>query len=342
MSIGGRTLVVIGASAGGVEALRQLVSELPGDLPASVVIVLHVPPSGTSVLPAILSRHGALPCTAATHGAPLMPGRIYVAPPDNHVLVRDGHLCLDRGPKQNGHRPAIDPLFESAAHAAGRGVIGVILSGTRDDGSVGLGAIKLHGGLAVVQDPDDALYPGMPANAIERVAVDFVVPLAEVGGVIGDLVHGRLDADPAPPEPAAPPPRAVPPMQGGELSANPAMPENQAAGLSCPECGGTLWSVGEDPVRRFRCRIGHTYSDESLLDEQRRAVEAALWTAVRALEEHAALLRRMSRRAHDAGRTASAQHFARRAEQLDEQAAVVREHIVPPALESQPDAAAEA
>jgi two-component system chemotaxis response regulator CheB len=342
MGAGGRTLVVIGASAGGVEALTRLVADLPADLPATVVIVLHVAPSGKSVMPAILSRHGILPAAAAADGAPLAPGRIYIAPPDNHVLVRGRELVLDRGPKHNGHRPAIDPLFESAARAAGEKAVGVILSGTLDDGSAGLAEIKLRGGCTVVQDPEDAMYPNMPAAAIARVEVDHVVPLSAMGALIAELV-----ADPARPPPTpAPAPRepeqAVPPMQGGELSAGPAMPEGGALGLSCPDCGGTLWSVGEGPMHRFRCRIGHVYSEQSMLVEQGRALEGAMWAAVRALEERAALLRRMARRAREGGHVRSAHRFETHAGELDERAAIVRVHIVPPALESDSGAVAEA
>ena len=198
MGVGGRSLIVVGASAGGVQALTRLVGGLPADLPATVVVVLHVPSTGSSVLSAILDRHGELPATPASQGARLLPGRIYVAPPDHHVLVGDGELLLDRGPKHNGHRPAIDPLFESAAHALGAGVIGVILSGTRDDGTAGLGEIKRRGGLAVVQDPDDAAYPSMPENALERVDVDHVVDLEGMGALLTSLVSDPRDPDPGP------------------------------------------------------------------------------------------------------------------------------------------------
>jgi two-component system chemotaxis response regulator CheB len=285
-------------------------------------------------MPEILNRHGQLPAAAASNGAPLAPGRIYVAPPDNHVLVRDGELVLDPGPRHNGHRPAIDPLFETAARAAGEQVVGVILSGTLDDGSAGLAEIKLHGGCAVVQDPEDALYANMPAAAMARVEVDHVVPLSAMGALIAELVRDPAKPQPAPAAVPPAPVHAVPPMQGGELSAGPEMPEGEAVGLSCPECGGTLWSVGEGPTHRFRCRIGHVYSEQSMLAEQGRALENAMWTAVRALEERAALLRRMSRRARENGHVRTARRFEDHAADLDQRADTVRVHIVPPALEA--------
>ncbi len=189
----GHDIIVIGASAGGVEALTNLVSLLPGELPASLFIVLHVPPHGSSVLPRILGRKSQLPVVHASHGEPILPGRVYVAPPDHHLLIRRGVIHLSRGPRENGHRPALDPLFRSAAVAYGPRVVGVVLSGSLDDGTAGLEAIKQRGGLAMVQDPNEALYPGMPRSAVETVAVDHVAPISELAVLLDHLAHDAVE-----------------------------------------------------------------------------------------------------------------------------------------------------
>jgi two-component system chemotaxis response regulator CheB len=181
-------IVVVGASAGGVEALAELAASLPAslpaNLPAAVFVVLHVPATGTSALPDILSRHGPLPASHVKDGELVERGRIYVAPPDQHVLLRGGHVHLTRGPRENGHRPAVDSLFRSAAREYATRVIGVVLSGALDDGTAGLLAIKSRGGVAVVQEAGDALYPGMPCHALEHVRVDHVVAVASMGKLL--------------------------------------------------------------------------------------------------------------------------------------------------------------
>jgi two-component system chemotaxis response regulator CheB len=331
-----RCLIVVGASAGGVEALGQLVAALPDDLPAAVAVVLHMAASGTSVLPAILDRAATLPTRAATDGEPICAGRVYVAPPNVHLVVEDSTFALRHGPRENGHRPAIDRLFMSAAAEWGRGVVGVVLTGTLDDGAAGLAMIKTRGGCAVVQDPEDALYAGMPANAIARADVDHVVALRDIAPLLAELVAERdrpvSEEDITAGEHAEAP--------GPELDAGPTMPAGDASGLSCPECGGSLWYVIEQGAPRFRCRIGHAYSEASLLDEHGRSLEIALWTALRALEERAALLRRMAHRAEDSGHPHSARNFGEQARQLDHHAEVVRHHIVPSAMAAGEDSAA--
>jgi two-component system, chemotaxis family, protein-glutamate methylesterase/glutaminase len=303
-----RDLVVIGASAGGVEALKAVASRLPRDLPAAVCIVLHIAPTSTSALAVILARAGELPCRPATDGEVLRPGHILVAVPDHHLIVEDGTARVTVGPRENNHRPSIDTLFRSAAHAHGRGVVGVVLSGTRDDGSAGLALIKSHGGAAVVQDPEDALYPGMPSNAIAHVAVDAVAPAALVADAIVALVHGA----PLPDDVRASDPTIGPRAQDEHLT------------LVCPECGGVLSERDEHGVPQWRCHVGHLYSADSLGEAQGGAVEAALWTALRSLEDRAALMRRLAEHAEQRGRPRSSAMFGRQAERAQRQADLVR------------------
>jgi two-component system, chemotaxis family, protein-glutamate methylesterase/glutaminase len=188
---GRRDLVVIGASAGGVEVLRRVVRDLPTDLHAAVCIVLHIAPSGPSMLAHILSRAGRLPCRPADDGEPLREGTILVAPPDHHLVIEDSHVRVTVGPRENRHRPAIDVLFRSAASALDSRVVGVVLTGTMDDGSAGLAVIKANGGATIVQDPRDATYDSMPISAIANVAVDAIVPAALVGSTIAAMVNGE-------------------------------------------------------------------------------------------------------------------------------------------------------
>jgi two-component system, chemotaxis family, protein-glutamate methylesterase/glutaminase len=266
-------IVVVGASAGGVEALAALARSLPADLPAAVFVVLHVPSTGSSALPDILSRHGPLPAAHVKDGEPIENGRIYVAPPDHHVLLRTGHVHLSRGPRENGHRPAVDPLFRSAAHQYASRVIGVVLSGALDDGTAGLTAVKSRGGLAVVQEPGDALYPGMPDSALEHVRVDHVVPTADMGALLA-----RITAEPSPEAPGSAPDHMEVEVQveGFSLEAMEGERPGRPSGFSCPDCNGVLWEIQDGQLQRFRCRVGHAWSPESLLTQQSEALEAAL------------------------------------------------------------------
>ena len=288
-----RDVVAVGASAGGVEALRALVAGLPENYHGAVLVVLHVPRDAPSALPGILSRSGPLTATMAVDGERLHNGRIYVAPNDHHLLVLDGHIRLTRGPAENGHRPAIDPLFRSVARAVGRRAIGVVLSGSRDDGAAGLASIVRRGGAAVVQDPADALYPWMPRAALAQVTTDNVEPAAKLGGLIAGITAMELpDSLPADAGEDALLDAEVSMSELGSLTSDElAVPP---AGYGCPSCGGALFQIASDPVPRYRCRVGHAWSPESLLDEQAVALEGALWMALRALEEKSALSRRMA------------------------------------------------
>jgi two-component system chemotaxis response regulator CheB len=316
-----REIVAIGASAGGVEALGTLVAGLPAELPAAVLVVLHVLPTGTSVLPSILQRAGNLPAAPARQGEPLERGRIYVAPPDYHLLVADGHVELSRGPRENGHRPACDPLFRSVGRTYGRRAIGVILSGMLDDGAAGLRLMHDRGGATVVQDPEDALYPSMPRSAIANGAADKVVKIGDMADCICTLIDTPLEDLGDVPETELM--QAVSPT----LSLADDTPlEGEPTGLTCPECGGALWESHEGELIRFRCHVGHAYSPQSIQTEQARSLEAALWSALRSLEERAGLFERMAGRSKPTS-PEMATRFDRRAREVKRHAEAVRQTI---------------
>jgi two-component system, chemotaxis family, protein-glutamate methylesterase/glutaminase len=301
-----RDLVVIGASAGGVGTLAQVVAGLPSTLSAAVCIVLHIAPESPSALAGILARAGSLPCRPARDGDPLVAGEILVAPPNRHLVIEDGRVRLTVGPRENNHRPAVDVLFRAAAHAQGPRVLGVVLTGTRDDGTAGLAVIKARGGAAIVQDPADALYPGMPANALRNVPVDAVLPSSEIATAIERMV----DDEPTPSDHTMSEHRLDKGSTGGILI--------------CPECGGVLSERSEAGVPRWECRVGHRYSTETLADAQAEGVEAALWAAIRALTDRARLLHQLADRAQSNRQEQSAGLFRRRAELADQQADLVR------------------
>src|SRR4051794_35168657 len=287
-----------------------------------MLVVVHLPPKATSVLPQILDRAGPLRAVSAGDDMPVEGGMIYVAPPDAHLLVENGTMQLDRGPRTNGHRPAIDPLFRAAARAYGPEVAGVVLSGVLDDGTAGLMAIKQAGGLTLAQDPDEALYEMMPRTAIEIVAPDHVATSHELGKLLGRLVNG------APPTPFGGP-RLVRDDHLVEVdrgSSDEPQP-GHVTGLTCPDCNGAIWFAESGGVEQYACRIGHRYTSETFAVAQEQRVEAALWTALRALEERAALYRRMAERHRAAGNTRTAERFAIRAESAVQHALVVREAV---------------
>jgi two-component system, chemotaxis family, protein-glutamate methylesterase/glutaminase len=318
-------IVVVGASAGGVEALIHLAASLPSDLPAAMFVVLHLPATGTSALPEILRRHGPLPAAHVKDGEPIQPGRVYVAPPDHHVLLRTGHVHLARGPRENGHRPAIDPLFRSAAREYATRVIGLVLSGALDDGTAGLLAIKSRGGIAVVQDPADALYPGMPGNALEHVQVDHVAAAASMGRLLARLI---ADVAEPPTNPAPSDMQVEVEMEGLSLEAFEGNHPGRPSGFSCPDCNGVLWQIQDGGLERYRCRVGHAWSPESLLTQQSEALEAALWVALRSLEERAALARRLGEPARRRGYTITATRFEEQAAEAQQAARLVRDMLL--------------
>lgn len=321
----GHDLIVIGASSGGVEALLALLPALPADLPASVCVVVHTAPEGPGRLPQILARHAALPVLHATDGLALERGKIYIAPPDRHLLVEDGVLRVARGPRENRHRPAVDPLFRSAAIAYGPRVVGVVLSGALSDGTAGLRAIKRLGGIAVVQDPDEALFPSMPTHALRHVAVDHRLALAQIAPLLTRLAI----------EPTMRGEYTVPPeleLEHQYARAERVTPERNGAlgvptALTCPECHGPLWEIKDGDLIRYRCRTGHAFSGDSMLEAQAEALEEALWLAINTLEEQALTAERLAEEANERRHHHVAARFRERAGESRRRAAVIRRVI---------------
>ncbi len=292
----GHDIIVIGASAGGVEALTELVGNLPPAIPAALLVVLHISSTAPSLLPEILNRAGSIPAMAAVHDDVIRQGCIYVAPPNHHLLLTDGGVIrLTHGPKENRHRPAIDPLFRSAAYTYGPRVAGVILTGTLDDGTAGSLVIKSTGGVIAVQDPHEASFPDMPQSVLENMDVDYCLPLSQIAPLLI-----RLATKPIEKKALYPAPEKV------MIETNiPHLAESteevmdklgKPSTFTCPECQGTLWEIQDEKLIRFRCRVGHAFSPHSMLAEQSEKVESALWAALRSLEENANLYRRMVER----------------------------------------------
>lgn len=319
-----RDVIVVGASAGGIEALIELVSLLPADLPAAVLICVHLSPTHKSVLPRILSGSGPLPATHAQEGEAMLPSRIYIAPPDRHLLVDGPVLRVTTGPMENGHRPAIDPLFRTAARSHGANVIGIILSGSLDDGTAGLGAVKQRGGVCIVQDPNEAIVADMPRNALQKTEVDHCLPIRDMGRLLLSLVREELLPGPGVPVPALVEHESRIALDSFTQGV---APPGQPSAFGCPSCGGVLWEVLDGDLLRFRCRVGHAFGTEGLHAEQQAALEGALWAALRALEEQASLTRRMAARARELKHAMSANRYDQRAQSTEHQARLVREAL---------------
>lgn len=316
-----RDVIVIGASAGGVEAILGLLQNIPKTIDASIFVVLHVSPTSPSVLPQLISARTALPAIHPENETKFERGKVYVAPPDHHMTLANNHIVVERGPRENRHRPAVDPLFRSAALAYGPRVIGVILSGTLDDGTAGLHTIKTCGGTAVVQHPEDAICPGMPENALRYVEVDHCVPLEKMSKLLVELVGKPASPSLADCEIAA---------VGKEIEGKLMTPKEMArdfgppSGFICPECNGPLWEMNEGRHTHFRCLVGHKFSPESFLAEEGEALERALWVAVKTLEERITLLHRLADRTLELGQSITAESFREKAEECRQHANTLR------------------
>ncbi|HUR74822.1 MAG TPA: chemotaxis protein CheB [Sporichthya sp.] len=310
-------VVVVGASAGGVEALRDFVANLPADLPATVCVVLHIPANAPTALPGILDRSGPLPAIPARDGDPLQAGVIVVASSDRHLLVGESEVAVSRGPRENGHRPAVDVLFRTAARWWGPRALAVVLSGSLDDGAAGALAVADRGGTVFVHDPALAHYPGMPRAALAAVPAATTGTPAQLAKLVADACRAAAAA-------------AAPVDERLEVETAMAFLDEEAharterpgrpAGVACPDCGGAMFELDHEAMVRFRCRVGHAWSPESLITQQVEDTEAALWTAIRTMEEGAAVQRKL------AGRTTGAvqAHHDERAAEADASAAAIR------------------
>lgn len=302
-------VVVIGASAGGFSAVKQLLADLPGDLPACLFLTLHLRPDTESNLPTILRRSCLLETVFPRDQEVIRRGYVYIAPPNRHMLIQNQRIRLTNGPRENGSRPAIDPLFRSAAANYGPRVIGIVLSGSLDDGTAGLQAIKERGGLAIIQDPAEAEFESMPRAAMESLAVDYVLPVAEIAQQLVSLTEGNGNAE------------QESLMQAAENPSieEPGIASDDATYFSCPDCGGVLVQLREGEFMHYRCEVGHIYSPQTLLSQQNKGIEDTLWAALRSLEEKARLATRLAKhmRTRDYGLSAS---------RFEEQAQNARKH----------------
>lgn len=303
-----------------MRVLQRIVGDLPHDLPAAVFVVMHL--GRASHLAPILDRAGKLPVVSAESGAAIRRGHVYVAPPGRHLLLHDGHLMLRRGPQENLSRPAIDPLFRSAAATFGGRVVGVLLSGALNDGTAGLHAVRRCGGITVVQDPDDAIVPEMPRSALAHVAVDHVVPGDAIGSLLAELV-----AAPAGPTPDIPfdirLEAALAAQELGDMATEDRL--GMPSRFTCPDCHGTLWEIDDGGVLRYRCHVGHAFTGEAMLAAQAQQIEQTLWTLIRSHSERAAMVRRLAEREKSPHR---AKDLLSRAEEADRDAALVRQLIL--------------
>jgi two-component system, chemotaxis family, protein-glutamate methylesterase/glutaminase len=323
-----RDMVVIGASAGGLEALQRLLAALPATLDAAVLVVLHTSNHEGSVLPNILGRAGPLPALHPCDGTPIRKGHVYIAPPNVHMIVADGHVQLVGGPRENLHRPAIDPLFRSAAAAYGARVIAVVLSGLLDDGTSGLMVVRASGGEAIIQDPDTATFASMPRSALKEVPDAHVLPLAKIPEMLVRLSRERLPVEALT---GRFPQHANQDIRNAEFDMSEI--ENDArlgkpSEFACPDCGGVLWEIVESGFLRYRCRVGHAFTAKYLEAEQRHAIESALWAALRALEESISLSHHLAKRATDWGQSTLRDLYHERAAAKENHAKILRDFLL--------------
>jgi two-component system chemotaxis response regulator CheB len=315
MDSNSRFIIVIGASAGGLNAMNEVVSQLPDDINASVFIVLHLSKIGLGdFLVHRLQKYTTYTCSVAKHGEKIQSKHIYLAPPDQHLLVKDDEIILALGPSENRWRPSIDVLFRSAAAAYSDRVIGIILTGLLNDGTAGMDAIKRSGGHTIVQDPNEAEYPDMPLAVLENLDVNYCVPLNNIGEAILALANNaEVKGEPAPKD-------VIAEAQIAEqvvISIDAVSKLGSKSLYSCPDCGGGLWSIDGETLARYRCHIGHSYTEQDLLIKQEESLESTLWIALRMMEERRNLLLKISRDETSKGLKRLSLDHQKRAEELE-------------------------
>jgi two-component system chemotaxis response regulator CheB len=319
-----RDIIVVGTSTGGIDALKELAAGLPRDFRATLFVTMHVAPYSLGILPEILERAGPLPAANAEDWEQFEPGRIYVAPPDRHLILEPtGHVRVTRGPRENRFRPAVDPMFRSAARAFGPRVIGLILTGWLDDGTAGLWAVKERGGVAVVQHPEDAFAPAMPLNAIKQVDVDHVVPLKEIAPLLVRLTEAPAGEEGGRPVSEEMETEVKIAREDNALESG-IMKWGEPSVYACPECHGTLLQLKEGGAMRFRCHTGHAYSVDSLLAEFTEKTEETLWSAIRAIEEGVLLMRELARHVGERHDGTDAEALLTKADESQRRAELVR------------------
>jgi two-component system chemotaxis response regulator CheB len=328
-SVPATNVIVVGASAGGITAVRTFLNGLPVSIPAAIFVVVHTSPDGPGLLAAVLGRATPLTVATAEDGSVIEDGRVYVAPPDYHLIVDKRLVHLSHGPREHRFRPAIDPLFRTAARHYGPNTIGIVMSGHMADGTHGLSLVKRAGGVTMVQDPDEAEVPAMPLNAMRQVAVDYVLSAQEMARVImGLLTNMRSRRGKAAPRAVkVETPNAehaeVDALKTGEL-------EGPPSPFTCPDCGGTLWEIKDDEVVRYRCHVGHGFTVDSLRQGMDEKIEDTLWTALRAIEEAVELRKRMQARAKRQRLTAFMKSLDSEIADLEKRASALRELLLHP------------
>jgi two-component system chemotaxis response regulator CheB len=322
-----RNIVVIGASAGGVYALKELITALPADLPASIFVVLHVSANEPSYLPEILSHGGQLPALHPVDGEAIQPGHVYIAPPDHHLLVEHDRILVSKGPKENRFRPSIDALFRSAAYSYGPRVIGVVLTGMLDDGTSGMWSIKRLGGVSVIQDPLEAPYPSMPQSVAQHVAVDYNVSIAQLADLLGELVQQEVGNKPSlSNQEENRMEKEVQVTKEDQALERDVFSLGEVSTLTCPECHGVLVSIQEGTLTRYRCHTGHGFTAKSLLSGVTQTVEDSMWNAIRALEEIVMLLQQASKGLESA--SPSGETYQSQIKQAQDQLALLRSMVM--------------